>query len=427
MDIDTDGKWRPVEPGGVIKLIKELGAIVEFNMSSNLALNNINGIEEVPIKQYIDAGVRVVLGTDGHGLYSTNGDQEVLLAKAAGLTRDDFERIRETEEHIQEKARQRESTHPQITDIPKVYRFIYSTQDGKPRWNTELAAQKREELMQKVEFVKTKIIETGAITDKGRIEEDTKGKIPFVISSASKSSWGKISEESKEAIAVATQVLADCIDPDKAYIVTGGTNFGGEKTMHEAVRRRNAELPLDKQIVLLGTFTLEAAKDPQGIEPETITHGMLMELDGKTAPGWMQLPDTQLEYAVEHGGCLIAMGGGAIVSDMIQRSHNNAIPMHLMDGPEGASTDKAHSYEGNDYAFASPQQLIKRLYERYPEAFGADFDLDKIDEIVARARQQLGLDLVSAISLKSTRAAIAKDVAVRMTRKTTADDDFGDK
>ena len=368
-----------------------------------------------------------MLGTDGHGLYSTNGDQEVLLAKAAGLTLEDFEKIKETEELIQEKARQREEAHPKIEDIDRVYKFVYSTADGNPRWNSELAAQKKEELRQKVEFVKSKIIETGAITDKGRIEEDTKGKIPFVISSASKSSWGKISEESKEAIAVATQVLADCIDPDKAYIVTGGTNFGGEKTMHEAVRRRNAELPLDKQIVLLGTFTLEAAKDPQGIEPETITHGMLMELDGKTAPGWMQLPDTQLEYAVEHGGCLIAMGGGAIVSDMIQRSHNNAIPMHLMDGPEGASTDKAHSFEGNDYAFASPQELIRRLYERYPEAFGPDFDLDKLDEIVARARRQLGLERSSVITLRTTKDATEKDISSREGKNNPSDDDFGDK
>ena len=79
-----------------LDLAKKMGAIIEFNMSSNLALNNINSIEEIPIKSYIDAGVKVVLGTDGHGLYSTTGEQEVILAMAAGLEPEDFEKIKQT-------------------------------------------------------------------------------------------------------------------------------------------------------------------------------------------------------------------------------------------------------------------------------------------------------------------------------------------
>ena len=81
----------------VLELAKQMGAIIEFNMSSNLALNNINSITEIPIKSYLDAGVKVVLGTDGHGLYSTTGEQEVILAMAAGLEPEDFEKIAETE------------------------------------------------------------------------------------------------------------------------------------------------------------------------------------------------------------------------------------------------------------------------------------------------------------------------------------------
>ena len=72
MDIDCDGKYRPVPPNGVFDLIVEMGAIIEFNMSSNLALNNINDISDVPIKKYLEKGVEVVLGTDGHGMYSTS-------------------------------------------------------------------------------------------------------------------------------------------------------------------------------------------------------------------------------------------------------------------------------------------------------------------------------------------------------------------
>ena len=37
-------------------LVKELGAIIEINISSNLALNNVDALKQVPIKQYLDYG-----------------------------------------------------------------------------------------------------------------------------------------------------------------------------------------------------------------------------------------------------------------------------------------------------------------------------------------------------------------------------------
>ena len=86
LDIQEDGNWNALEEGAVLKLAKKMGAIVEFNMSSNLALKNINDISEVPIKRYLDAGIDVVLGTDGHGMYSTFNGQETVLAIAAGVT-----------------------------------------------------------------------------------------------------------------------------------------------------------------------------------------------------------------------------------------------------------------------------------------------------------------------------------------------------
>ena len=86
---------------------------------------------------------------------------------------------------------------------------------------------------------------------------------------------------------------------------------------------------------------MEAALDGEkGVEKDTITHATVLELDGRKANNWMDLPDTQLVYTQERNGHMIALGGGLVVSDMIQRAHNLGIDMHLMDGPYGASTDK---------------------------------------------------------------------------------------
>jgi hypothetical protein len=196
------------------------------------------------------------------------------------------------------------------------------------------------------------------------------------------------------------QLLADTLNPETSYVVTGGTNYGAERTMHEAVHRRNQEaeskllvLGAFSKLMLLGTFTMEAALEgEEGIEKDTITHAIVLrsEVTKKKAKTWKDLPDTQLDFVIKRDGHMIAIGGGSIVSDMIQRAHNLGVDMHLMDGPEGASTDKSKALRGNDYSFVTPEDLIRRLYSRNPELFLPDFTLEKLDEYLARAREQVG-------------------------------------
>ena len=175
------------------------------------------------------------------------------------------------------------------------------------------------------------------------------------------------------------QVLVNVLNPQTTFIMTGGTNFGVEKTMHEAVNRRNkfSDIP----IVLLGTLTMEAVRNRAvEIEPNTITHATILEIDGHKANNWMDLPDTQLKYVQEHDGQMIAIGGGSVVNDMIQRAHNLGVNMHLMNGPYGASTNKSKSMAGNDYSFNNIEELLRRLYNQNPNYFSKDFSLEKIEQ-----------------------------------------------
>ena len=369
----------------VLAMAKEMGAIIEFNMSSNLALNNINSITEIPIKKYVDEGIDVVLGTDGHGMYSTFGGQEALLATAAGLEPSDFEKIKITEQKVMEKAIEREESHPRIDDVSKLYSNMeYSTPNGEPRYTKEVEEKYRKQKQEASKQLGEKINYTGAITDESIIEEDTKGKVPVMLTGASKSNWPK----DQEYIKLTMQVLANTLNPDTTYIVTGGTNFGVEKTMHEAVHRRN--LKEENPLILLGTLTMEAAQEgDKGVEPDTITHATILELDGRKANNWMELPDTQLEYVRAKNGYMIAVGGGGVVNDMIQRAHNLGVDMHLMDGPYGASTNKSKSLAGNDYSFKTIEQLLQRLYQRNPQLFAKDFSLENIESYIEQAQQEI--------------------------------------
>ena len=373
-----------------IQLAKEMGAIVEFNISSNLALNNINSISEIPIKKYLDAGVDVVLGTDGGGLYSTTGEQEALLAAAAGLEPEDFGKMRQTEAKILEREARRESSHPRLESVDFMYDGVkYSTEDGQPRYNKTVSDRYAAAKAEAARQLDERLEKVGIVTDAEEVEKATAGKIPVMITGASKSNWPNITPEDQQKIALTMQVLADTLNPETAFIVTGGTNFGVEKTMHEAVHRRN-ELNPDNSMVLLGTLTMEATHEESGgVEPNTITHATILEHDGRKAENWMDLPDTQLEYVKDRDGYMIAVGGGGVVNDMIQRGYNLDVNMQLMDGPYGASTNKSRSLAGNDYSFKTASDLLRRLYTQNPNLFGKDFSLDDMETYIQRARQEI--------------------------------------
>ncbi len=75
-------------PGGQ-KLLEDLrknGGTLEFQITSNVRLNNLSRLDHHPLKQYLAAGIDCVQGTDGGALYGTDSiDEELSLEKLLGL------------------------------------------------------------------------------------------------------------------------------------------------------------------------------------------------------------------------------------------------------------------------------------------------------------------------------------------------------
>ena len=63
-----------------VRMLKELGAIIELNASSNFALGNIEEYSDLPYDYYLKNGIPIVLSTDGHGLYDTSLQIEDYIA-----------------------------------------------------------------------------------------------------------------------------------------------------------------------------------------------------------------------------------------------------------------------------------------------------------------------------------------------------------
>ena len=92
------------------KLLQELvenRVILEFQITSNVRLNNLSDLSRHPLKGFLRAGVMCVQGTDGCALYGTDPvEEELSLEKLLDLSFEELCRMRETDRSIAEKSRQ---------------------------------------------------------------------------------------------------------------------------------------------------------------------------------------------------------------------------------------------------------------------------------------------------------------------------------
>ena len=87
----------------LIRKLKQNNVILEFQLTSNVRLNNLTVLDAHPIKEFLKNGVSAVQGSDGCGIYGTNSlDEELALRSLLKLDSDDFKLMCATEDKKQE-------------------------------------------------------------------------------------------------------------------------------------------------------------------------------------------------------------------------------------------------------------------------------------------------------------------------------------
>lgn len=90
----------------LLKAIRDNHIVLEFQLSSNVRLNNLNLLDKHPLHQYLRAGIHCVQGTDGGALYGTNSiDEQLSLEKLLNLTHKELRSMKETENAILTESR----------------------------------------------------------------------------------------------------------------------------------------------------------------------------------------------------------------------------------------------------------------------------------------------------------------------------------
>ncbi len=205
-----------------LKQLKENNVVLEFQITSNVRLNNLNTLEKHPLKQYLKQGIRCVQGTDGAALYGTDAMEEQLsLEKMLGLSDDELQLMKNAESAI-------------IEESQKAY------SDKKAAFAELLGDRDLEEvLLEKMQTVK---ISKGRGKDEVRLDANTELKeqiseiswdrFPVVILGGSFNTESRSTKLSKNATQQIDELL-EYLNPDEVCFVIGHKLSGYEKYLLE--------------------------------------------------------------------------------------------------------------------------------------------------------------------------------------------------
>ena len=282
---------RHAKGKALIEALKESGAVLEFQITSNVRLNNLSGMKNHPLRRYLASGIGCVQGTDGAALYGSDSiDEQLSLEKMLGLSDEEMHRMRECEDRV-------------------LSRSLQTFEDKKAAYEKEKQAS--DPIPEHISLIGKRSLRAAEVLA-DRICEMPADKKPIVIVGGSFSHDNhkvRMTKENKRRI----DALLEREDPEKTFFVVGHTLRGYEQYLVE----KNA-----------GRFQIFA------IVPSMITEGEYKKLLRSVAGIRVSIEPvpmgTYKSFAYEifkrRPSTLVAFDGNIAGANMIQEAKNSKYP-----------------------------------------------------------------------------------------------------
>ena len=205
----------------LIDSLRENLVVLEFQLTSNVRLNNLSSLENHPIRQYLRGGVFCVQGTDGGALYGTDSiDEQLALERLLDLSYDDMCAMKHAEEVV------RETSMHDYTEKTKAFDKLLNGSDVEKYLNEKIA----EAVPEKAAIVIAPQKLDSAECLSGQIREIPTDKVPVVVLGGSFNS-NRHATRVKEPMLELLRELTDRLDPERFCFVIGNRLTGYEREL----------------------------------------------------------------------------------------------------------------------------------------------------------------------------------------------------
>lgn len=340
------------EGKALIKDLKDTKAVVEFQLTSNVRLNNITKLSNHPIKKYLRNGIKCVQGTDGCGLYGIDTiDEQLALQNLLGLKEKDLKSMRKVEEEI-------------ITN-----NNIYF-EEKKKRFKELLNGRNLKEVIQELEskyeqYYKNKRIEWRK-TDKVITEEYLSSyikklplnKTPIIIAGGSFNSRGMHTNIEEDGINILKRLIKE-IDHKKAYFVIGHSISAYEEKVLELCKQYN------KKIEIYAIVPKLITKEVKERILKSKLSGVAISIENEES-GIYKSFNYELFERIKN--IVIAFDGNSPVSNLVLEAKNGKAPSKIYVNEENENLlEKAESLKGYITPFNVKDNIEKTILEDNPE------------------------------------------------------------
>ena len=336
----------------LIKEMKENKIILEFQLTSNVRLNNLSNLNNHPLKTYLKNDIRCVQGTDGCGFYGVDTiDEQLALHNLLGLNDEDFEKMRKVEKEIIEQSdkyfekKQKDfnkflngrTISEALSKLEKENHEKSKNNNIPMRINTNLEAEN--ELKEK-------------------IKDLPENKVPIIIAGGSFNKKGRSTEISEEGRKLLEQLIKR-VNNKKAYFVIGHKMQGYEKAIIDISKKLNKNFEID------------------AIIPKMVSKEELKNLKSKDLNGIrISIESDEMgiyksfnyEIFERRKSVVMAFDGNSPVSNLVQEAKNGKGKAKIYVNEETPILkDKARSLQGYVIPFTIKQNIVDRILQDNPE------------------------------------------------------------
>ncbi len=336
----------------LIKLMKETGAILEFQLTSNVRLNNLTALDKHPLKTYLKNGVKCIQGTDGCGFYGTDTlDEQLALQNLIGLNEKDFSKMREVEdeiiEHSKKYFKEKSKKFEEFLAGRTIREAILENEkENFEKSKNNMIPMRISDKLDSEEMLKTKI---------KKLPED---KIPIIIAGGSFNAKNRetvLSDEGKNAV----RKLVENLDDEKVYFVVGHKINGYEKAVLDVAKELNKKIEINAIV-------------PKEVSAEEVDNLLKENINGvriSTEREEMGIYKSfNYEIFERRNSIVVAFDGNSPVSNLVQEAKNGKGKAKIyVNSDVEALKDKATSLEGYVKAFKVNDNLAEKILSDYPE------------------------------------------------------------